>query len=81
MKNALCAVDPKYTFDVDAWKYVVEINKTTHEVQMWAQSLRHQVITDAKGEDHIHENERILVEVSHKFTPEELNLLLQRYVD
>ena len=47
---------------------------------MWAQSLRNQVISDAKGEDHIHENERILVEVSHKFTPEELSLLLQRYV-
>ncbi|MCB9570126.1 MAG: L-histidine N(alpha)-methyltransferase [Myxococcales bacterium] len=75
LRNSLRHSAPDLRFDPDEWRYDVHVNPELHQVEMYAVSLREQ----RSERLHFAEGERILLEVSHKFTPAERGALCDRY--
>jgi L-histidine N-alpha-methyltransferase len=73
LRNALLDADPGHRFDERAWRYVVEVNAPASQVEMFAQALSPQPFAGGVIEQH----ERILLEISHKFSEHELGHLFE----
>jgi uncharacterized SAM-dependent methyltransferase/2-polyprenyl-3-methyl-5-hydroxy-6-metoxy-1,4-benzoquinol methylase len=71
LRNALLNVAQDFPFDMKDWRYLVHVNETTSQVEMFAQALKSHRAPGVR----IERGETILIEISHKFTPGELESL------
>lgn len=75
LRNSLRHSAPELLFDRAHWSYDVRVNAQRNQVEMYAVSLREQ----GAGGLSFAEGEQVLLEVSHKFRPAELEALFTGY--